>query len=73
MGLRAEIRDEVSEISLVDGSILTTPSPSLYERVLGVEVTDGGIVETEVDEGWVSGVMSGRGTEERARRPGGMR
>ena len=51
MGLRAEIRDGVSEISLVDGSILATPSPSLYERDLGVEVTDAGIVETEVDEG----------------------
>ncbi|MGN7212916.1 hypothetical protein [Brachybacterium paraconglomeratum] len=62
MGLRAEIRDGVSEISLVDGSILVTPSPSLYERELGVEVTDAGIVETEVDEGWVSGVMSVRGT-----------
>ena len=62
MGLRAEIRDEVSEISLVDGSILATPCPSLYERELGVEVTDAGIVETEVDEGWVSGVMSVRGT-----------
>lgn len=62
MGLRAEIRDEVSEISLVDGSILATPSPSLYERELGVEVTEAGIVETEVDEGWVSGVMSVRGT-----------
>lgn len=62
MGLRAEIRDGVSEISLVDGSILATPSPSLYERELGVEVTDAGIVETEVDEGWVSGVMSVRGT-----------
>ncbi|WP_010551833.1 hypothetical protein [Brachybacterium paraconglomeratum] len=62
MGLRAEIRDGVSEISLVDGSILVTPSPSLYERELGVEVTDAGIVETEVDEGWVSWVMSVRGT-----------
>lgn len=62
MGLRAEIRDEVSEISLVDGSILATPSPSLYERELGVEVTDAGIVKTEVDEGRVSGVMSVRVT-----------
>ena len=62
MGLRAEIRDEVSEISLVDGSILATPSPSLHERELGVEVTDAGIVETEVDEGWAYGVMSVRGT-----------
>lgn len=62
MRLRAEIRDEVTEISLVDGSILATPSPSLYERELGVEVTDAGIVETEVDEVWVSGVMSVRGT-----------
>lgn len=62
MGLRAEIRDGVSEISLVDGSILATPCPSLYERELGVEVTDAGIVETEVDEGWISGGMSGRGT-----------
>lgn len=62
MGLRAEIRDEVSEISLVDGSILATPSPSLHERELGVEVTEAGIVETEVDEGWAYGVMSVRGT-----------
>ncbi|MFI8776880.1 hypothetical protein ACIGH6_07295 [Brachybacterium paraconglomeratum] len=66
MGLRAEIRDGVSEISLVDGSILATPSPSLHERELGVEVTEAGIVETEVDEGWVSGVMSVRGTVKRA-------
>ena len=62
VALRAEIRDEVSEISLVDGSILATPSPSLHERELGVEVTDAGIVETTVDEGWTSGVMSVRGT-----------
>jgi len=66
MGLRAEIRDEVSEISLVDGSILATPSPSLHERELGVEVTDAGIVETEVDEGWAYGVMSVRGTAKSA-------
>ncbi|MFL0458290.1 hypothetical protein ACH0CV_13225 [Brachybacterium paraconglomeratum] len=62
MGLRAEIHDEVSEISLVDGSIPAAPSPSLYERELGVEVTDAGIVKTEVDEGRVSGVMSVRVT-----------
>ncbi|MEJ6543899.1 hypothetical protein PQI65_11955 [Brachybacterium paraconglomeratum] len=42
MGLRAEIRDGVSEISLVDGSILATTCPSLYERELGVEVTEAG-------------------------------
>ena len=52
MGLRAEIRDWVSEISLVDGSILATPCPSLYERELGVEVTEAGVVDTKVPDGF---------------------
>ena len=62
MGLRAEIRDGVSEISLVDGSILATPCPSLYERELGVEVTEAGVVDTKVPDGFAQEFMTLRGT-----------
>ena len=62
MALRAEIRDGISEISLVDGSILRTPSPALYERELGVEITDAGVVDTKVPDGFAQEFMRLRGT-----------
>ncbi len=62
LGLRAEIRDGVSEISLVDGSILATPAPALYERELGVEVTDAGVVKTTVPDGFGQDSMTLQGT-----------
>lgn len=66
VALRADIEGGVQELSLVDGSVLTTPAPRLYTRGLEVEVSDADVLDTTVADGFGQDVMSLHGTVEEA-------
>ena len=65
VALRAETDDGVHELSLVDGSLLTTPAPRLYKG-LDVEVSDATVLDTTVPDGFGQDFMTLRGTIEEA-------
>src|SRR5699024_1696624 len=56
----------IQELSLVDGSVLTTPAPRLYTRGLEVEVSDADVIDTSVPDGFGQDVMTLHGTVEEA-------
>ena len=66
VALRAEIEGGIQELSLVDGSVLTTPAPRLYTRGLEVEVSDADVIDTSVPDGFGQDVMTLHGTVEEA-------
>ncbi|ATG50364.1 hypothetical protein CFK38_01615 [Brachybacterium vulturis] len=64
--LRAEIGDEVQEISLVDGTIVATPAPRMYSGGLEVQVSDATMLDTKVPDGFAQEYMTLLGTVESA-------
>ena len=66
VALRAETKDGVHELSLVDGSLLATPAPRMYDGGLEVEVSDATVLDTKVPDGFGQDFMTLRGTIEEA-------
>ncbi|MDN6303318.1 MAG: hypothetical protein L0J57_09770 [Brachybacterium sp.] len=66
VALRAEMGGGVQELSLLDGSLLTTPAPRMYDGGLDVEVSEATILDTEVSDGFGQDVMTLHGTVEEA-------
>lgn len=66
VALRAEMGGGVQELSLIDGSLLTTPAPRMYEGGLDVQVSDATILDTEISDGFGQDVMTLHGTIEEA-------
>ena len=64
--LRASIEDGAQDISLVDGSIVSTVAPRLYTGDYAVEVSDAGVFETEIEDEYGTAPMQVRGTVESA-------
>ena len=62
VALRAEIEGGVQELSLVDGSVITTPAPRMYTHGLEVEVSDASALDTKVPDGFANEYMALRGT-----------
>src|SRR5699024_1685275 len=62
VALRAEIEGGVQELSLVDGSVITTPAPRMYTHGLEVEVSDASVLDTKVPDGFANEYMALRGT-----------
>lgn len=60
--VHAEIGDGVQEISLIDGSLVSTAAPRMYSGSLEVEVSDAEVFETEVPDGFAQDVMPLRGS-----------
>lgn len=66
VALRAEIEEGVQELSLVDGTILTTPAPRMYHRGLEVEISEATTLDVEIPDGFGQDYMSLHGTIEEA-------
>jgi len=66
VALRADMEGGIQQLSLVDGSVLTTPAPRLYTRGLEVEVSDADVLDTSVADGFGQDVMTLHGTVEEA-------
>lgn len=66
VALRAEMGNGVQELSLVDGTILTTPAPRMYDRGLEVEVSEATTLDTKVPDGFAQDFMTLHGTVEEA-------
>ncbi|MGO1283979.1 MAG: hypothetical protein ACTHUU_02595 [Brachybacterium sp.] len=66
VALRAETGDGIQELSLIDGSLLTTPAPRMYAGGLEVQVSDATVLETKVSDGFAKDYMTLRGTIEEA-------
>lgn len=66
VALRAEIGKGVQELSLVDGTILTTPAPRMYDRGLEVEISEATTLDARIPDGFAQDHMSLHGTIEEA-------
>ena len=66
VALRAEMGKGVQELSLVDGTILTTPAPRMYHRGLEVEISQATTLDAEIPDGFGQDHMSLHGTIEEA-------
>ncbi|MGP5715366.1 hypothetical protein [Brachybacterium tyrofermentans] len=66
VAVRATTGDGAQEISLIDGTILTTPAPRMYERGLEVQISEAGALETQIPDGFGQDVITLRGTVEEA-------
>ena len=66
VALRAEMGGGIQELSLVDGSLLTTPAPRMYDGGLEVEVSDATVLDTKVPDGFGQDYMTLHGTIEEA-------
>lgn len=64
--VRASMDGGVQEISLVDGTIVASVAPRMYERGLEVQISEAGTLDTEVPDGFAQDVMTLRGTVDEA-------
>lgn len=60
--VHVEVADGVQEISLIDGTITDTIAPRMYSDGLEVEVSEAGVLETEVPDGFAQDYMGVTGT-----------
>ena len=64
--VRAVIDDGAQDISLIDGSIVATIAPRLYTGSLDVEVSEAGVFEADIRDGFGAETMHVRGTVDSA-------
>ncbi|MGP9745899.1 hypothetical protein [Brachybacterium sp. AOP29-B2-41] len=64
--IRATIKGGSQEISLIDGTIVSTPAPRMYERGLEVQISGSVTLDTQVPDGFGQDFMTLRGTVDEA-------
>ena len=64
--VHAETDDGTQQISLVDGSIVSTVAPRQYVGDLEARVSDADVIDVEISDGFASDVMHLRGTVDSA-------